>query len=72
MDQLKINQSFVHDLLLDHSSASIVRAIVTLGDSLHLQVIAEGVETTAQRDALVALGCTHFEGDLFGRPTPTP
>lgn len=72
LDQLKIDQSFVHDLLLDHSSASIVRAIVTLGDSLHLQVIAEGVETTEQRDALVALGCTHFQGYLFGRPTPTP
>ncbi|OYQ42600.1 diguanylate cyclase [Rhodoferax sp. TH121] len=72
LDQLKIDQSFVHDLLLDHSSASIVRAIVTLGDSLHLQVIAEGVETTEQRDALVALGCTHFQGYLFGRPAPAP
>ena len=70
LDQLKIDQSFVHDLLLDQSSASIVRAIVTLGDSLQLQVIAEGVETTAQRDALVALGCTHFQGYLFGRPAP--
>ena len=60
----------MHDLLLDQSSASIVRAIVTLGDSLQLQVIAEGVETTAQRDALVALGCTHFQGYLFGRPAP--
>ncbi|PQA76988.1 EAL domain-containing protein [Rhodoferax sp. TS-BS-61-7] len=70
LDQLKIDQSFVHDLLLDHSSASIVRAIVTLGDSLQLQVIAEGVETTEQRDALVALGCTYFQGYLFGRPAP--
>ena len=70
LDQLKIDQSFVHDLLLDGSSASIVRAIVTLGDSLHLQVIAEGVETPEQRDALVALGCHHFQGYLFGRPTP--
>lgn len=72
LDQLKIDQSFVHDLLQDHSSASIVRAIITLGDSLHLQVIAEGVETAAQRDALVALGCTHFQGYLFGRPVPIP
>ncbi len=72
LDQLKIDQSFVHDLLLDHSSASIVRAIVTLGDSLHLQVIAEGVETTEQRDALITLGCTHFQGYLFGRPAPAP
>lgn len=70
LDQLKIDQSFVHDLLLDHSSASIVRAIITLGDSLQLQVIAEGVETVEQRDALAGMGCRHFQGYLFGRPLP--
>jgi len=70
LDQLKIDQSFVHDLLLDDSSASIVRAIITLGDSLKLQVIAEGVETSEQRDALAALGCRYFQGYLFGRPLP--
>ncbi|WP_245213832.1 EAL domain-containing protein [Rhodoferax sp. AJA081-3] len=72
LDQLKIDRSFVHDLLSDHSSASIVRAIITLGDSLQLQVIAEGVETEAQRDALVLLGCKYFQGYLFGRPAPIP
>ena len=70
LDQIKIDQSFVHDLLLDDSSASIVRAIITLGDSLKLQVIAEGVETPEQRDALFALGCRYFQGYLFGRPLP--
>lgn len=70
LDQLKIDQSFVNDLLLDHSSASIVRAIITLGDSLKLQVVAEGVETSEQRDALFALGCRFFQGYLFGRPAP--
>jgi diguanylate cyclase (GGDEF)-like protein/PAS domain S-box-containing protein len=70
LDQLKIDQSFVRDLLTDAQDASIVQAIVSLGQSLHLQVIAEGVETEAQRDALLALGCTNFQGYLFGRPAP--
>ena len=46
----------------DPQDANIVKAIVTLGASLNLQVIAEGVETAEQRDALVNLGCTHFQG----------
>lgn len=70
LDQLKIDQGFVRDLLTDAQDASIVRAIISLGESLQLQVIAEGVETEAQRDALLALGCTHFQGYLFGRPAP--
>ncbi|NDP38186.1 MAG: EAL domain-containing protein [Rhodoferax sp.] len=70
LDQLKIDQSFVRDLLSDPQDANIVKAIVTLGASLNLQVIAEGVETAAQRDALLELGCTHFQGYLFGRPAP--
>ena len=72
LDQLKIDKSFVQDLPQENSSASIVRAIVTLGDSLNLQVIAEGVETETQHQALLGLGCTHFQGYLFGRPAPLP
>ncbi|MDE2418957.1 MAG: EAL domain-containing protein [Burkholderiales bacterium] len=68
LDQLKIDQTFVRDLLTDPQDASIVRAIVAMGQSLNLQVIAEGVETQAQYDALLALGCSHFQGYLFGRP----
>ena len=70
LDKLKVDQSFVRDLLIDPQDASIVRAIVTLGTSMDLQVIAEGVETPEQRDALLALGCQHFQGYLFGRPAP--
>ncbi len=70
LDQLKIDQSFVRDVLTDPQDASIIKAIVTLGASLELQVIAEGVETMAQRDALMALGCQKFQGYLFGRPAP--
>jgi len=70
LDQLKIDRSFVRDLLHDPQDANIVKAIVTLGVAMNLQVIAEGVETAEQRDALVNLGCTHFQGYLFGRPAP--
>ena len=70
LHQLKIDQSFVHDMLNDPQDASIIRAIVTMGDSLSLDVIAEGVEQPEQRDALLALGCRHFQGYLYGRPAP--
>ena len=70
LDMLKIDQSFVRDLLDDRQDASIVRAIVALGASLELEVIAEGVETAAHRDALLALGCKRFQGYFFGRPAP--
>ena len=70
LDQLKIDQSFVRDLHEDSSDAAIVRAIITLGSTLGLAVIAEGVETEAQRDYLAAHGCPAFQGYLFARPEP--
>ena len=69
LDQLKIDQSFVREIH-QREDASIVQAIIAMGASLHLQVIAEGVETPAQRDTLLLLGCHHFQGYLFGRPAP--
>jgi EAL domain-containing protein (putative c-di-GMP-specific phosphodiesterase class I) len=72
LNQLKIDQAFVRDMLEQAKNASIIRAIVTLGESLGLTVIAEGVEQLAQRDALLALGCRHFQGYLFGKPAPIP
>ena len=70
LDQLKIDQSFVRDLLTDVNDASIARTIVTLAHSLDLGVIAEGVETQEQRDMLASLGCHTWQGYLFGRPGP--
>jgi len=72
LNQLKIDQSFVHDMLTQAQDASIIRAIVSLGESLGLDVIAEGVELPEQHDALLALGCKHYQGYLFGRPAPLP
>ncbi|MBS0542972.1 MAG: EAL domain-containing protein [Proteobacteria bacterium] len=69
-DQLKIDQSFVRDMLADVSSETIVRAILGMSTSLGLEVLAEGVETQAQRDFLHAQGCRLFQGYLFSRPLP--
>jgi len=70
LDQLKIDQGFVRDVLTDTNDASIARAIVTLAQSMDLSVIAEGVETVEQRDMLASLGCHTWQGYLFGRPGP--
>lgn len=67
---LKIDQSFVQDMLDDPEDAAIVETIITLGKMLKLQVIAEGVETKQQADVLKALGCDLMQGYYFGRPAP--
>jgi diguanylate cyclase (GGDEF)-like protein/PAS domain S-box-containing protein len=68
LDQLKIDRSFVADVLSDRNDAAISRTIITLAHSLNLEVVAEGVETQAQRDFLTAEGCDYFQGFLFSEP----
>ncbi len=69
-DRLKIDQGFVRDILSDRNDLEIVKAIIAMGNALSLEIIAEGVETTDQRDLLDSLGCHSFQGYLIGRPSP--
>jgi diguanylate cyclase (GGDEF)-like protein/PAS domain S-box-containing protein len=68
LDQLKIDQSFVRDLLTDPNDVAIANTIIGLGHSLGLTVIAEGVETAAQHKVLLDMHCDAFQGYFFGRP----
>ena len=70
LDQVKIDQGFVRDVLTDPNDAAIVRTILALAHSLDLQVVAEGVETAGQLTFLRLHGCEAFQGYLFGRPGP--
>ena len=67
---LKIDRGFVRDLLTDANDAAIIRTMLALGQSLDLEVVAEGVETEEQREALLRLGCHLFQGYLFAPPGP--
>lgn len=69
-DQLKIDQSFIRDMMQSADHESIVKAIVSLGQSLRLEVLAEGVETEAQLHRLKWLGCNTFQGYFFTKPLP--
>ncbi len=71
LDQLKIDQSFVRNILLDADDAAIAEMIIGLASSMGLTVIAEGVESQEQRDFLAHLGCHTYQGYWFSRPVPT-
>ncbi|VXC57181.1 Diguanylate cyclase (GGDEF) domain-containing protein [Pseudomonas sp. 8Z] len=70
IDVLKIDQSFVRDMLTDHSDAAIIEAIVRMGQALDLELVAEGVENLEQAEKLLALGCELMQGFYYCRPMP--
>jgi diguanylate cyclase (GGDEF)-like protein len=70
LDQLKIDQEFVRDILVDASSGAIAQSIISLSRAMGLTTIAEGVETEGQRDHLASIGCHAFQGYLFSGAVP--
>ena len=70
LDGLKIDRSFVRDVLTDSDDAAIVSSTITLGKQLGLSVIAEGIENRATADLLATMGCEEGQGYYFGKPMP--
>ncbi|MFN9507309.1 MAG: EAL domain-containing protein, partial [Rubrivivax sp.] len=65
---IKLDRSFVRDITTDSTDVAIAKTVLTQGDSLHMDVVAEGVETEGQRLALLSYGCYQMQGFLFSRP----
>jgi EAL domain-containing protein (putative c-di-GMP-specific phosphodiesterase class I) len=70
VDQIKIDQSFVRDITTDPHDAAIVQTIIAMAENLGMEVIAEGVETEAQREFLELRGCRAYQGYLYAKPLP--
>ena len=70
LDQLKIDQSFVRDISIDRDDAIIIETIIAMANKLNMEVIAEGVETEAQRSFLELHDCQLYQGYLFSKPVP--
>ena len=70
LDQLKIDLSFVHNIGIKPTDAVIVQTIIGMGNSLGMEVVAEGVENEEQRDFLERNGCHAYQGYLFSKPVP--
>jgi EAL domain-containing protein (putative c-di-GMP-specific phosphodiesterase class I) len=70
IDQLKIDKTFIKDLLFAPSAVAITKSIIALGSALNIEVIAEGVETFEVRYFLSTVGYTKYQGYAFGRPAP--
>ncbi|MDX9875469.1 MAG: EAL domain-containing protein, partial [Spongiibacteraceae bacterium] len=70
IDRIKIDRAFIRDIIDDRNSAAVTSAIIAMAHGLHIEVVAEGVETNAQREALRSRGCDGAQGFLIGRPVP--
>lgn len=70
LNQLKVDQSFVRDIVSDNNDQAIVRTIIAMAKNMNVEIISEGVETQEQCDLLLNNGCFRFQGYLFGKPLP--
>jgi EAL domain-containing protein (putative c-di-GMP-specific phosphodiesterase class I) len=70
LDGLKIDRSFVRDVLTNSDDAAIISSTIALGTQLGLSVIAEGIENSATADLLASMGCEEGQGYFFGKPMP--
>ncbi|WP_156497561.1 EAL domain-containing protein, partial [Oleiphilus sp. HI0043] len=70
INELKIDRSFVNDILIDEQDWLLAKSIINLSKSLSIPVVAEGVETKEQADILAANGCDVFQGYYFAKPMP--
>jgi EAL domain-containing protein (putative c-di-GMP-specific phosphodiesterase class I) len=68
--QIKIDQSFVHDVLTDSNDAAIIKMVLAVGNTIHCDIIAEGVEQREQFELLKEFGCCYFQGFYFSKPLP--
>jgi EAL domain-containing protein (putative c-di-GMP-specific phosphodiesterase class I) len=68
LDEVKIDKSYVHNFLQNRSDAAVVSAVINLGSSLGISVVAEGIQNEEQWQQLRAFGCNRFQGYLFSRP----
>ena len=66
--EIKIDKTFVNNLTTSERSVAIIKAVIALGHSMHITIVSEGVETLAQKEQLLALGCTLLQGYLISRP----
>lgn len=71
IDELKIDQSFIKDILTDSNDLVIVETMLSIGKKFNLEIIAEGVETKEQYEKLLSMGCSYFQGYFFGKPVDT-
>lgn len=69
VNQIKIDQSFVHDVLTDSNDAAIIQMVLAVGKTINCDIVAEGVEQVEQYELLKGFGCDYFQGYYFGRPT---
>jgi EAL domain-containing protein (putative c-di-GMP-specific phosphodiesterase class I) len=70
VDMLKIDASFIRDMIEDPDDAAIANAVVSLGRALNMRVVAEGVERVDQQEALESWGCDFMQGYLYSKPLP--